>query len=115
MEASVKTIFRSGVAGWVILLNKELKKLGLKLGDKVKVFMDKDKIIISNKSEPEVLRPPGVSQETWNEFMHYILRKEKSGNLSEEISREIEEALKHWVDEKTLRITFFGKTIYEKT
>ena len=114
MELNVKKIFRSGRMGLVLILNKEFKKLGLGIGDTVHVFLDKDKIIISKKSEPEILRPPGVSEETWTEFMNYIIRK-RSGNLSEEISKEIDEALKNWVEEKTLKITFFGKTIYEKS
>lgn len=96
-------------SGYVVLLTRELKSLGLKPKEKVWVFQDGNKIIVTN-DKLNIFRPYGVSENTWRCFLSYIITKYGEENLERNIAYELNKCIEDLVID---RHKIFGKTILE--
>ncbi len=96
-----------------VLLDRELKHMKLKKQDKVGVFLDEDRIIITNNSFSE-FRPPCMSRDMWKNFLGYVIMKNGEKEIEKSIAKELEDMVKTRLKKlKAADITFFGKKIGE--
>jgi len=103
MEKHIKKVQKLGNS--LSLSLSELKRLGLGRGDYVNVALDGDKIVIS-KDELSSLRPLGISEEDWNDFVSVCLSNKKFKNMryDEKITIALREAMKNWIDEQKKKV-----------
>jgi len=101
------SIVRLSSFGWAVYLTKELKSLGLKPGQKVWIFRDNGKIVIT-ADKLTVFRPYGISDETWRAFQSYIIQKYGERHFEEHVAAELEKMIETKVYDI---IKFFGKVV----
>ena len=90
------------VGGTLGLSLSELKFLGFNKKNRgvVDVYLDGKKIIITNDSI-DVLRPCGVDEDIWSEFLSEAMKlKVKTNTRLDKIIYALNDALKLWVEER---------------
>ena len=103
-----RSIIKLG-SGLAVLTTKELRKMKKKMKDKVHIFFDSGRIIISTENNiVSALKPFGIPKDTWREFLSFAIRKNKNMEVQNAIETELKEAIEEYV---TTEITVFGKTL----
>ena len=103
-------IYGSGHGSLVVSLTKYFKRLKLKRGDNLYVYIKNNKIILS-KSEINIndLRPEIISKPLWDSFEKVLFANYgRKGLEYSTVKEKLEDAIKLWIKKKT---SFLEKTI----
>jgi len=103
MEKKSKKIQKMGNS--LALSLSELKKIGLNRGDYVYVILDGEKLVVA-KDEFSSLRPLGISEEEWNDFVSTCLssKRFKKMRYDEKVTTALQEAIKNWIEEEKKKV-----------
>jgi len=96
-DAGNRKIIRLGRV-YVVNLGSELMSLGLNKGDTIRVYVDGNRIILTNDTN-SIHKPVGISDDVWKDFVSLVINKHGTDILNN-ISSFVEEALKMWIKEE---------------